>query len=51
MTMQWIIKMLNVSGNNTKKLVRDSLKNATKQDLIELRQSINELINIKCEEK
>ena len=44
MTLDSIIQELQKSGANTKKLVHDALKNATRDDLIELRQSINEKI-------
>lgn len=47
MTLEEIINLLKISGNNTKKQVVDMLENATIEQLQELRKSITEKINIK----
>ena len=44
MTLDSIISNLHKSGSNTKKSVRDALEAASIEDLMELRQSINEKI-------
>lgn len=44
MTLDSIIRNLQKSGSNTKKLVCESINNASVEDLMELRQSINEKI-------
>lgn len=44
MTLDSIIRNLQKSGSNTKKLICDALIKASIEDLLELRQSINEKI-------
>lgn len=46
MTLDEIIKLLEISGENTKKQVADMLKNATVEQLQELRESINEKLRM-----
>lgn len=55
MTIDWIINLLKMSGINSKRIVLESLEFASLNELIELRRSITEKINLiqstrsKCE--
>lgn len=47
LTINEIVSTLRKSGVNSKHVVIDALTNASVEDLLELRKSINERINIK----
>lgn len=49
MTLQQIIRLLEIDGENTKKQVRDMLKNANNVELKELKDSIDLKLEYDCE--
>ena len=51
LTLNWIIEQLGKDGSGTKVTVRDALKNASVQELLSLKRSINELIRNKRSER
>lgn len=51
LTFEWIVKMLRISGHNTKQIVADRLENATSEELGTLIEDLYDQMNKRCDDE